>query len=75
MPYPYRAILDAGVCAGLSWGMGLGLKRFDASKANLEHIAANFDGLPQVPLSSFMPSLLPLERHQILTRSSPKCEI
>mmetsp|Transcript_28844 Transcript_28844/g.54065 ORF Transcript_28844/g.54065 Transcript_28844/m.54065 type:complete len:179 (-) Transcript_28844:167-703(-) len=21
MPYPYRAILDAGVCAGLSWGM------------------------------------------------------
>lgn len=22
MPYPYRAILDAGVCAGLSWGMG-----------------------------------------------------
>ena len=24
MPYPYRAILDAGVCAGLSWGMGPG---------------------------------------------------
>jgi len=22
LPYPYRAILDAGVCAGLSWGMG-----------------------------------------------------
>ena len=25
MPYPYRAILDAGVCAGLSWGMGVSL--------------------------------------------------
>ncbi|CAE8690249.1 unnamed protein product, partial [Polarella glacialis] len=22
LPYPYRAILDAGVCIGLSWGMG-----------------------------------------------------
>ncbi len=37
MPYPYRAILDAGVCAGLSWGMGFCL-RFDASKANFQHI-------------------------------------
>ena len=26
MPYPYRAILDAGVCAGLSWGMGSALR-------------------------------------------------
>mmetsp|Transcript_107030 Transcript_107030/g.269186 ORF Transcript_107030/g.269186 Transcript_107030/m.269186 type:complete len:192 (+) Transcript_107030:135-710(+) len=22
LPYPYRSILDAGVCIGLSWGMG-----------------------------------------------------
>lgn len=22
MPYPYRSILDGGVCAGLTWGMG-----------------------------------------------------
>lgn len=42
MPYPYRAILDAGVCAGLSWGMGFGLKKFDASKADFEPILMDF---------------------------------
>eukprot|EP00434_Breviolum_minutum_P015527 symbB.v1.2.013674.t1/scaffold971.1/size148033/2 len=48
MPYPYRAILDAGVCAGLSWGMGATL--FIYAKSLATGTAPDIDPcLPEEP--------------------------